>query len=454
MENFIKLATEFSHKFHTWLFLLLLFVAEISFFAFIDDWFSRLVDQTGYRFSCYGLVLGVTLTFWLIYRFKAPRNEKNKIGVLISVFAEENDVELALKRDFVEELEKNVETQGLSDVINIIVLKNHLAEKVKNPEQIRKFNKKIKAHYCIYGDIKKRPDGTNGEKYYLNLSGYVVHAPIDLNLSRKLGEEMSKALPREISFAENDSFKGFKITSGLVSISVKYIVGIAAFVSWDYSLSYRLHTALLPELENYKGDELWTIEQIKKSTMSLLSDEETMLARIELQKGEFASAKSFLTSAIRRNNSNYGAYLVMAQIAFLHEKDINQSFYFIRKAREVCKGQMQWIYSLAFLFFWNNEFKNALKQCGKISKNYYDYEELTAEEVVQFNLKILELDESKYQLYFWIGFVSYKKLDHLGNALDYFEKYLELAKDDRSQSDVQIRATAYISEIKATLNIS
>lgn len=454
MEFLLSLFEKFINSFHKPIFAVLVTFGLIGFFASIDDFISKLIAENANRFSSYGLIILTFIVFWAHHKFKLPRNEEQKIGVLISIFAEENEIEKKLKADFVEELKRSINAQGLSDIINVILVKNHIAENIQTPQQIKKLNKKVKAHYCVYGGIKKRSDGTNGDKYYLNLSGYVVHAPIDVNLSRKIGEEFSRALPREISFAENESFKGFKITSELVSISVKYIVGIAAFVSGDFLLSNRLHAALLAELSTHSGDDLWTIVQIEKSTKNLASDEEVMLARIELQKGDVEKARTFLQSALSKNNKNYGGYLVMAQVAFLHDKNIKQAFYFIQKARESCQGQMQWIYSLAFLFFWNNDFKKALKQCGKIIKNSYEGEDLTAEEVTQFNLNILKIDESKYQLYFWIGFVNYKKLNRLGDGLDYLEKYQSLSQRDASQSELQTRASEYIMEIKNTLGIA
>jgi hypothetical protein len=215
------------NKFHKFSALLIAVFIIILLFIFIHP---RIKEDFDYEYLCLFFAVLFVIIYWFIFKFKIPKNKKNKIGIIIAIYAENIKEEIKLKNDFVKRLEKNIKNENYGKIVNFIQLKNHLSEKIKTADDVRKNRNKTKGHFYIWGDVKKRKDGKNGEyKYFLDLSGYVVHKPLNVYLSNELKREFMKVLPKEISFSENFEFSGFKLTSDIVCLAIKYISGLAAF---------------------------------------------------------------------------------------------------------------------------------------------------------------------------------------------------------------------------------
>jgi len=201
------------------------------------------------------LAISSWIIFWLYNRFVLPRNKKGKVGIVIAIFSENEKERKMLKADFVSKLKNDFQQEGILNS-EIIFLKNHFSGQIKesgNPrKKLDKINEKIKAHLYIWGDIKKRPDGDEGEKYFLTIQYYVVHKPITQDFSNKLANDFSKAFLSQIEFLENKSFKELKASAAKINLAIKYIVGIAAFVSQDPKLALKLHSRLKINLDTLK----------------------------------------------------------------------------------------------------------------------------------------------------------------------------------------------------------
>ena len=87
--------------------------------------------------------------------------------------------------------------------------------------------------------------------------------------------------------------------------------------------------------------------------------------------------------------------------------------------------------------------------CQKISKQYYDQEHITLDDVEAFNLSILS-SFNKPQLYFWIGFLKYKKVGDIQKAKDYFGKFLELS-NNQTEDFLRKKTETFLSEIEDEL---
>jgi len=130
----------------------------------------------------YSLLITIWIGYWAFNKFRLPRNKKNKVGIVIAIYSENEVERQKLKADFISKLKKDLQQEGVLNFSEVIFLKNHFSNQIKESESPRKkletINKKIKAHFYVWGDVKKRPDGDEGEKYFINFQGYVVHKPI------------------------------------------------------------------------------------------------------------------------------------------------------------------------------------------------------------------------------------------------------------------------------------
>ena len=182
----------------------------------------------------YPILLILWIGYWAFNKFHLPRNKKNKVGIVIAIYSENESERQKLKADFISKLKKDLQQEGILNFSEVIFLKNHFSNQIKDSEnprtKLETINKKIKAHFYVWGDVKKRPDGDEGEKYFINFQGYVVHKPISQNLSQVISIDFSKVLPKEVNFLEKRSFKGFEASATIVHLAAKYIIGIAAFV--------------------------------------------------------------------------------------------------------------------------------------------------------------------------------------------------------------------------------
>lgn len=424
--------------------------------AFIagDGFFEKFANLK-IRSFLYLLCISLWGGYWAFSKFRLPRNKKNRVGIVIAIYSENEVERQKLKADFISKLKKDLQQEGILNFSEVIFLKNHFSNQVKesnNPRiKLETINKKIKAHFYVWGDVKKRPDGDEGEKYFINFQGYVVHKPIPQNLSQVISIDFSKVLPKEVNFLEKRSFKGFEASATIVHLAAKYIIGIAAFVSQDPQLALKLHTGLKDQFNTFRPLPPH-LQDIRNRISLLISDETLWIAKWHFENNRINEAKSFLEKSLSENNNNYGAWLFKAIIDFMVDKNIDEALKSVKKAEQYAKNTFEWRYSKAFLYFWKEDYQNALKLCQKIKQQSYFSEPITLEEVRKFNLNLLSDTKPKEQLYFWIGFLSYFKRNNLGDALQDFENFEKTTSVN--MNILKQKSTAYLVEIKQQMKIT
>ncbi len=423
----------------------ILFGSFIAANSFLSQYFNLSV-----RTYIYFILIGAWTSFWFFNKFYLPRNKYEKVGIVIAIFSENESERLKLKADFISELRKNFQNEGILDFSELIFLKNHFSERIhdsNNPlSEIEGMNETIKAHFYVWGDVKRRPDGDEGDKYFLNFQGYVVHRPIPRDLSQKISREFASVLPSEINFLEKRSFKGFQATATAVHLAAKYIIGLAAFVSQDPELALKLHNGLKDQFNCYRPLPP-ALQEIRNRIPGLLSDEALWMAKWHYYKNkDIGKAKDFLELSLRENPNNYGAWLFKAAFEFSEFRDTDEAFRSVSKAEKYALNAFEWKYSKAFLYFWRGDYAHAFKMCLKIRNQNYDLEPRTLQEVRAFNLNLLKNVDSKPQLYFWMGFLSFFKERNLEQALSDFEKFEE--SSDSSMVLLKQKSSAYLLQIR------
>ncbi len=407
---------------------------------FISIWFCLCV----YLLALFGWVV-----YWAYNRFRLPRNKKNKVGIVIAIYSENKTEREKLKADFVSELKNSFRKEGVLDVTSIVFLKNHFAHRIHDSDdsrrEIEKMNKKVRAHFYVWGNVRKRPDGESAERYFINFHGYVVHKPVAQQLRQQISMEFSKVLPVQVDFLENTSFRGFQVSAAMVHLAAQYIIGVAAFVSHDPNLAYKLHRGLKEKFNSVPH-----LKDIGNRLPLLVADEAFWIARWYFDNQNYDKTREFLSIAMTESPNHYGAWLFKAIIDFSLDRDSNEALKSVNKAREYANNTFEWRYSEAFLQFWEENYQIALEICQKIKNQSFRDEAFSLAEVRQFNLKILE-KEDKAQLYFWIGYLAFFKEKNLGNALHDFEQFEKLADDNMSM--LKNKSSVYLKDIKRALEL-
>jgi len=442
LDNIYKKYVE--NRFHKLSSFLISLILIILFFIFIHP---LIKDDFDYEWYVLLLLIVSFIIYWLFFKFKYPKNKKNKIGIVFAIYSENINEEVKLKNDFIRRLEKNIKDENYGKLVNLIVLKNHLSENLKSVKDIDKIRNKIRGHFYLWGDIKKRKDGE--EKYFLDLNGYVIHKPLDVYTSKKLKGEFISVLPREISFCENFEFIGFKFTSNIVSLAIKYISGLAAFLSGDPFLAKDLHGSLIKEFDNFNPLPE-NLKKIKEKLPRILSNENLSIARFYYFNNKREETIKYLDQSFIYNPNNYGYWLLKGTVDFLFDNDPDKSLDTIKIAQEKSNNTCEWRYSKAFLLFYLKRFKEAFDECKKINKQKYYYENKTVIEVEDFTINFLK-NKDIPQLYFWLGYLNYKKKNNLPRSLEYFEIFMK--KSDQSMEFLKRKVISYLVEIKDQMNI-
>ncbi len=439
---FIKKIYEIAtHHFHKWYGLLSAFLLLVIASLLI----YKLIPTGEISFKKYGIgifILGTIIVIgWAFHVWKYPKRSRSRLGVAIAIQVEDLEVYKFFKKDFLAPFKAKINELNLP--FDVLVLENHQSEKVETVDDAQKVLKKTRAHFCIWGSIKKRKNALASEKYLFSLRGIVVHKPIQEVQKVLLRKEFDQLLPNTITFEEHLQFEIFEFRANQAVAALDYITGRAALLSGDFNTAINLHESLLNAIQ---GGQQYPIRvEILKNLLSLEYDQKASFEIFNPSTGN-AYIES-VKKSLQYNQNNYGALLKKAIVEFGSGSGNPQTaLATIKEAKQRApSGAYHWLYSRAFLHFWLEQYDDALQSCEKLKEKSYGGEEITAQEVIKFNEDLLTKFD-KPQLYYWLGFVSIVKNKNLSLADKYFQVFLE--KSNNSMKDLKTRAESYLSSIK------
>lgn len=405
----------------------------------------------------------IMIIFWIIRRinkYHIKKNKKNRIWIVIAIYAEKSEEEIKLKNDFIKKLKEQIDKLPVWDLIDVLTVENHIAEKISNDKKnIWRLHKKIRWHFYLYGSIKKR----NINNYYLDLDWLVAHSPlVDDNIRQVLKADFISALPKTISFSESVEMEGFNVTVDSVFITIKYITWIASLISWDPFYAMNMHKDLKNELDSYKITEgidikKMEVDKIRRKLPYLIADELLSIAMINFYVNrDNVTAQNLLNESLKINPMNYNALVFQSIFEFVANWDANKALKATQRARDYANWNWWWRYNQAFLYFWMKNYKKAISICYRIKDTSFVGEEATIQQVEKFTLDLLGVSPNHHQLYFWLGYLNYHKTNlykivNYPRALNYLEKFEEMSW----VADVLLTniSTAYLRDIKHIMKI-
>lgn len=414
----------------------------------------KLIDEIDSNIKLY--IYAAMLLFWVLFwaktRFWLPRSSKKNITIVLAIHSENKKDQLKLRNDFIIKLIQKLRLEDHSFSPKIIELPKHFIEKIVYSDDpyktIHKMNQKIQAHMYVFGMVKKRKDGE--EKYILSFNGYVSHKPITKELSGDIAKDFAQILPSEVIFPENQEIRGFDFTVNQTQVAIKYITGIAAFVSHAPLLALKLHQDLQTKLSNIPD----MLKPIKKKLSSYISNEAYWCAFwYHIKEKDHQKALTNLNITLREDPHNYGALLMKARIIFiLNNKDAVVSLSMVRQSGKFARNDNSWRFSEAFLLFWNKDYPQALKICQKIKRSGNIHHDFLSD-IRDFNLEVLNKNQNRGQIYFWMGYLSYFLEKNLITALSDFENFEKYA-DIKDEEILFKKSTAYLVQIKNKMGLT
>lgn len=388
-----------------------------------------------------------------VYRkFKIPKNEKGKIGVVIAVKTENEKGKTRLENDLIQSIQSYLEEVDIAEKFNIVVYPESISNSIKGLEKASQLLKFSKAHVMFFGSISERKMSGN-DSFVIKLRGLVRHIPIESDVKSKLKEDISAAIPGRFSFDQDIEVDGFEFTSSTLGIATKFVVGCAALVSRDYKLSYALFLNVKKELEAKGQDELDrnpVISEIyKRNNTRLLHVTKILMNQVYYKFAEtrdrvsYLQVEEFVVAVESIEGSTYESKTAWSMIYFLRG-EIDEAIKVLENAGGT-KDTM-WRYNLGFLYAWKGDVDNALEQYkkafnGEIEvEKYNDLEIFITEEINSGN-------GNTAVLIFFRGLINFRLREDYSLALTDLESFLEDVESSNHPKLIDL-ATKYIEGIK------
>lgn len=383
-----------------------------------------------------------------LIRIKVPKNKQGMIGVVVAIKTKNDKEQEWLESELIDQLYKYLAPTSIEAKFNIIKASRTQAAEIKDELTARNFLIRSRSHLIVYGSVIQGK--IKGEQSYLfRLDGLVRHLPISKSNQATFSKEFRELLPEKISFPESENILGFELTQKWIGYVIKYIIGIAAFVSGDINLARSLYLELDIEVNALQdGDNIPIINEIKRrlpsrhrEVLASLISKQYYFYSTKREKQNLLDAKPFVRDLLKISPKDYYALLTNAMILFF-ENEIDRA---IDQIKDCDAQDGVWRFSLGFLYAYKGEIDLALEQYKQLPYKVFPSNVCNDSEI--FMTEVISEKPELVQLNFFRGLLNYKyKQDYLLAKEDFieflsreeskkFSQLIELAKKYSEQLD-------------------
>lgn len=398
----------------------------------------------------YLIFFGLIFLCWIRSRVCYPKNKKNRIGILIGIYTENQRDEIRIKNDFIRGMKNLISSRSLGHIFNIVVPNNYQSHKIETGEQALDISNKTRSHFVVCGEFKKR-QFAGRSMCVLNLRLLVRHTPIkDLAVRTQFRQEFGRIFPKGIRFPERDELPGFELTTSIIHEAVMYLLGKAALFSGDVFLSLELHKDLYQRIrQETLAEKVKQLKIIEDTLPKLLGREYTLAAHlyyISEQNRDMAKVKECCQMAIKYSPEIYNAHLLLA-ICFFLEKKPDLASQEVKKAKKIAPRDVAVRYSEAFLYFYGRNFTKGETAYKKAVRESVAPQTLFP--VESFIADLIERELDKTYFYYPLGLINYRVKEDYILATDYFQKFIQSCEDDLALAKLVEKAKMFLKEIAA-----
>jgi tetratricopeptide (TPR) repeat protein len=392
------------------------------------------------------------------YTNRVPKINPGNVGFTIAITAEDRNDRIIVSSDFVSAARAIFEEFGKTPPFQIIELPRQHAEKITDVKSAEEYRKKTGSHFLLFGTAKRRP--VKGKDHYvLKLQGLVTHAPIPLEKSQLLAQEMEKILPLKVRIACEDSLDGFEVTSMWFGESAKFIIATAALLSGDFEVAKLLLENLeqsAKRLKNHKNIPgikalLLLLPKRLANTYFSLSQQHHYLWRETRDPFHLDEMKKYiiLFNKYEPGTSNY--YASMAIWLFVRNRDSEAARKELFKSAVKNVGDPIWRLNVAFLYAYSGDMARALEQY-EAAFNLGGPPEIPFE-LEEFIDWTLSNEPHKIQLHFCLGLINLRLKNDGETAIRDFKSFL-LGIKDGEYLELRKMATSYIESLEESMRAS
>lgn len=400
-------------------------------------------------FVAYVLLSAIILCSWLFSRNYLPKNRKSKIGMTIAIYAETERDEIRIKSDFVRALESAISSQFPERIFRILILNNYRSQRARTKDDAVQISNRTRSHFVIWGNFRRRQH--HGRSIYaLNLYCLVRHRPIPLDRSNKLSREFTKLFPPKNVFPETEELEGFEITTDMFREATIYMVGVAALISGNISLSLKLHERLYSTVRGERQPErIAHLRLLKSRLRDVLAEEYTLAARFHYESKEYrdlGKVEDYAQAARDMDPRTCLPHLLLA-ICYFYKKSVPLALREVLRAKKIAPRDGGVLYSEAFIYYYSRRYEKAETAYRKAIRTQTPSR--TIVEVELFITDLIERETDRTDFCYPLGLINYFAKEDCVLASDYFRRFVDGYSSDPGLIAQVRNARIYINELQS-----
>jgi tetratricopeptide (TPR) repeat protein len=385
------------------------------------------------------LIIG-TATAWHISR--TPRKVKrNRVGFIVAIHCSEKEEHLKLKEDFIFPLKSLLDSGDIGKTIDFISLPQHISSSITSSDDAERIRLRCRAHFMIYGRVRLRK--IDGQYFHMmEIQGVVTHTPTSVETAKSFSAEFAELLPRQINVAVENDVLLFQLTSDWAGIVSTYIIALAAAISNDYEYAEKLLLDAQNKLER-QSHSLEIFQKLKARIPARLAEIYEVMALICHRKwvGKYDNEGIHLLELIlnkvpQKYQSRILVQSLRATCTFWIYRNTQDAIDIINRLIRNHTAPATWLFSLGFLYGYLGDLRKSIRYY-RISSSMHVVEDTTYQ-VEEFICKIIELEPSKFQLYYCLGFFNKEIKGDLISAKGYFNKFIEYCPEEDFKKEVEM----------------
>lgn len=388
---------------------------------------AQLLNFQRFLFALAGPLL---FLIWFANFWHLPKTKKGKVGIFLSLNCEDQQEKGRIEKDFVEEVKTILNSADKGEQFQVSVIPTAYTQLIRDLETAQKIRRKIRAHFFVYGDVSRRKVNGN-DVHVIRNQQIVVHGSVPTQLSKILSQEMNEIFPRRLLVNVENDLLGFEVASRWFGISIRYIIGVAAFFSADFKFAESLFLSILEIKDPETRANVPRLSQIHSLTAKRLSEIYIVQARILFSQWRDSRNTNIMKSMrdlveksckFRKPKKNsYEIYNLLAIASFVLDRNIQAAKNFLVHCKN--SGDATWRFSMAFLEAYIGNLDSSLDIYRRaLSKPVVPG---VLNEIEEFITWILEVEPGKKQLFFCLGYINQFAKEDFTQASKDWEMFLD-----------------------------
>jgi len=371
------------------------------------------------------LVLLILLVFyiWQITN-TIPVTHKGLIGIVFSIKYEEEAEAKQIEIDLIRTLRNLIDTDLHGSKTTLIILPSFVSNSLNTIVEYKTILKKTRGRLLFYGAARKR---NHESVHFIDFNVLVNHDPIPQPLSDVFSRDISQTVPLKFLVPVESELLKFELTSKLIDVGSRYILGVASMLSGNVGYAETLFLGIEERLPSISSQERAPIitTALKQRFIELYTMWLNAIYAYYFQnrdKESLTFAENVADRLLRHDSCNYQALLVKTIAAFILHRNIP----LVKELLSRCQGikDAAWKYSQAFISTYEGNLDTAHDQYREAFRENSPNDRIAVECEDFINI-VLKEEPGRKQLYFALGLINYNSKCDYASALRDFITFLE-----------------------------